>query len=764
MADKRPTTTPAAQGKHVAVIAPEAQGKHAATKRSKQGSVADKRINPSFLEHIKVTSFGKFANLIVGPFSPGLNVVYGPNESGKTTVTELVRGVLFGWLQNRKNTNSYLPEGSKRAGSLFFKDLATKETTELNGPDSPDEFHIRADIDKDTFATMFALTSDELNQLDRHSEVTAHLLTAGAGTSASPAHALEAIEARLKAALSKSANEPNSIANLRARQDELRQQVQAGMAEAEHYREQEQALKDLVPRKETLLENQKALNTEIEALKANVAQLRDLDEQAAEAQAKLEQATQEWKINAAGTNSAADPDLLALSARSEVQDAQLRDRLEDFEEQRRKLDQRVEQAKITAVKSQSEYEVLMEDRDVQADQRRARTQRLVQMALSIIIPALMALFGVYIVLASQDNLSLSYTILGSSMVLGALIIAAAGITMNLRPTKREEELNDQRKKCEWIMQQDRKAYEAAQAEVREHGQRVQSFLVAHHLGQAEGSLRRARALLDQAQHLRHESEKRDQNKRALRLQIDALEEAVRTAEAKRAQIVKGLGLPADADAAAIEELIARKEAERESTMQLAGETNRRHGELQQELEQAHYRTSFDQVKLEAEQVNTQLADAYQNLARLLLAQRSLEEAIAQWERKSQPEVYARASQLMQLMTNGAWQQVRMNAAGEIEVVDAIKTARPPHLLSLGTRQQLYLSLRIALLIVANNTGRSIPVLCDDILVNFDQKRREGAVSALMELARYRQVILFTCHTEVVNLVQRIAPDANVREL
>ncbi len=59
----------------------------------------------------------------------------------------------------------------------------------------------------------------------------------------------------------------------------------------------------------------------------------------------------------------------------------------------------------------------------------------------------------------------------------------------------------------------------------------------------------------------------------------------------------------------------------------------------------------------------------------------------------------------------------------------LKPRAPPHLLSLGTRQQLYLSLRIALLLSAVNVGRGLPVLCDDILVNFDDERRAQAARA-----------------------------------
>ena len=91
------------------------------------------------------------------------------------------------------------------------------------------------------------------------------------------------------------------------------------------------------------------------------------------------------------------------------------------------------------------------------------------------------------------------------------------------------------------------------------------------------------------------------------------------------------------------------------------------------------------------------------------------------------------------------------------------TERDPVHLSLGTCQQLYLSLRIALLLAADNVGRAIPILADDILVNFDSRRR-GAARALAELAKMRQVIMFTCHEEVVSVLREVSDATNVIEL
>ena len=116
------------------------------------------------------------------------------------------------------------------------------------------------------------------------------------------------------------------------------------------------------------------------------------------------------------------------------------------------------------------------------------------------------------------------------------------------------------------------------------------------------------------------------------------------------------------------------------------------------------------------------------------------------------------------MTDGRWTKVSLTAEGRLQVTDAVKTTRDPGHLSLGTCQQLYLALRIALLMTADNVGRAVPILADDILVNFDTSRRAGAARALDELARMRQVILFTCHEEVVEALREADPTLNEVEL
>ena len=59
----------------------------------------------------------------------------------------------------------------------------------------------------------------------------------------------------------------------------------------------------------------------------------------------------------------------------------------------------------------------------------------------------------------------------------------------------------------------------------------------------------------------------------------------------------------------------------------------------------------------------------------------------------------------------------------------------------GTIDQLYLALRLA---VAEELTPDSPLILDDALVRFDDTRMQAALAILEDMAKARQVILFTC--------------------
>ena len=81
---------------------------------------------------------------------------------------------------------------------------------------------------------------------------------------------------------------------------------------------------------------------------------------------------------------------------------------------------------------------------------------------------------------------------------------------------------------------------------------------------------------------------------------------------------------------AIDALLAQKARQRSGLLEASEALNRRYGELKQELAQAVHLRDFDELKLRYEQACTQQEEYAREYARLLLAKRMLESAIAAW--------------------------------------------------------------------------------------------------------------------------------------
>lgn len=717
-----------------------------------------------YLEYAKLTSFGPFANKVVGPFKPGLNVISGPNEAGKTTISQFVRGVLFGWPRSGQNVNSYKPEAAERSGSLFFTNDVSRENIELKrvkNTDVVDEAGVLSDIDQTTYDTIFSLTSEELMDLKGHDEVTSHLLTAGSGTSSSPAHALAVIEDEIKACLSKSQSKPESLPNLRKREAQLKERVSRGAEAARAYRGQQVQLEDLTSRLDTLTDAQELLGAEVESLRTIRFKVESYDDHIASAETALANAKEELEgLDEPAGSSSRETDAFLVSG--EV--SRVRDGLDAARGKIDRAEHALQVAQSNESSSRVAYEALAGDPGFVEGRRRSVRQRRIRLVLAVLFSLAMVGLSSLLMMRAFDRLSVSMFFAAVAFIIGALVVCAAGFAMNFRPSKVEEEMEDRLKKAEWVMRQDALMREECERALAAECSSLETFLSANHLSDAAGSLSRAYELLEKAANRGKTEESARQHRHALELQVSSLTNELTTLKRKRRELCLSRGLSPVVTLAEIDSEIAQKNKERNQTINLVSETSRRCGELKRELDSALGDWSFDSDKLALQQVETRLAEASDHLAMLLIARLSLSDAIASWEKTSQPEVYRKASELLSLITNGAWQRVFMDAEGRICVMDAVRTTREPRFLSTGTRQQLYLALRIALLLTADSVGRNLPVICDDILVNFDSRRRKGAIKALAELAKQRQVILFTCHADVAKQVGRLEPGFNHIEL
>lgn len=83
-------------------------------------------------------------------------------------------------------------------------------------------------------------------------------------------------------------------------------------------------------------------------------------------------------------------------------------------------------------------------------------------------------------------------------------------------------------------------------------------------------------------------------------------------------------------------------------------------------------------------------------------------------------------------------------------------------MSEGTRDQLYLALRLAAIETHQASHEPMPLILDDLLITFDDDRGRAILPLLSELAGRSQVLLFSHHRHVIDLAREALPTDAVR--
>lgn len=135
-----------------------------------------------------------------------------------------------------------------------------------------------------------------------------------------------------------------------------------------------------------------------------------------------------------------------------------------------------------------------------------------------------------------------------------------------------------------------------------------------------------------------------------------------------------------------------------------------------------------------------------------LAGRVLRDQIERYRKENQGPLLKRAGQHFATLTLGSFQGLLTDFNDKDEPV--LAGIRPDGKrvsvegMSSGTRDQLYLALRLASLEKYMEQAEPMPFIVDDVLVDFDDERSEAALNTLAALAEKTQVILFTHHLRV----------------
>ena len=172
--------------------------------------------------------------------------------------------------------------------------------------------------------------------------------------------------------------------------------------------------------------------------------------------------------------------------------------------------------------------------------------------------------------------------------------------------------------------------------------------------------------------------------------------------------------------------------------------------------------SEDLIALEEqlEAASAELLHLQETLAVYELARDTLQVARERTLVRAQDELAPRAGAYLASLTGGRYSSMIVDSSLNVSVAPpgGLQAAVEPRRLSKGTQDQVYLAVRLALMDLLFPNARP-PLFLDDPFVKFDDARRTAALQLCQRIAQERQVILFTCSSDYTRWGRVIAMSA-----
>jgi uncharacterized protein YhaN len=230
-------------------------------------------------------------------------------------------------------------------------------------------------------------------------------------------------------------------------------------------------------------------------------------------------------------------------------------------------------------------------------------------------------------------------------------------------------------------------------------------------------------------------------------------ESLAAAEPELAIVEDDLRSFRPAESAAALQRLLKEQEETEAKLESAHE---RRGRLARRLDELEVDDRPAALRRQKAALDADLKRAGEELLALTLAEQAAEQARAAYEQNRQPAVLGAASEALTRLTRNRYVRI-WSPLGErtLRVDDDHGRTFAVEQLSGGTREQLFLALRLGLVRHAAERGVRLPVVLDDVFVNFDQLRTEAAFETIREFAgENRQVLFFTCHLHLAHMAEQ----------
>lgn len=182
------------------------------------------------------------------------------------------------------------------------------------------------------------------------------------------------------------------------------------------------------------------------------------------------------------------------------------------------------------------------------------------------------------------------------------------------------------------------------------------------------------------------------------------------------------------------------------------------GSLKQQARELESSTRQTELLHQNEQLASRIRETAAKWFGTKLAGKAVDQIRDRFEQSNQPPTLAVASEYLERLTEGHFRRVWTPLTEQrLFVTDDQNRNFTVEQLSRGTREQLFLAIRFALVQMFSQQGHQIPLVLDDVFVNFDQARTEAAAGTLVDMANGgQQILFFTCHQHLAEIFERLS--------
>jgi len=163
-----------------------------------------------------------------------------------------------------------------------------------------------------------------------------------------------------------------------------------------------------------------------------------------------------------------------------------------------------------------------------------------------------------------------------------------------------------------------------------------------------------------------------------------------------------------------------------------------------------------------------MADAAERYVKLQTASRLLKWSMEKFRQTKQGPMLARASAIFSALTLGSFNRLVVDSEQAMPKLLGVRDGGQLveiSGMSEGSRDQLFLALRLAALELQADQGAKMPLIADDLFINFDDRRTAAGFEVLGHLSRKMQVVFLTHHDHLVPLAREVlGSQLNVVEL